>query len=177
MIKHSYHLVKRFFGALSNKPISSDDQLWVQSHLHRNEYELWSQLVNHDQRHAVGVARRVATQIEQLNIDSDGWIEVALMHDIGKLPSRIGVGGRVCATLLRALTRPFGTSPDSFGPRVSSYLRHGSTGATLIAAANGSPAAIEWSRSHHGSITNSATRPPSVIPENIAKILKEADDD
>ncbi|MSY45324.1 MAG: hypothetical protein F2686_06855 [Actinobacteria bacterium] len=96
-MKRIYHLAKRFFGALSDQEISSEDRQWVESHLGVGEFALWGRMPNHDQRHAVAVSRRVESALLASNNSpesSTDWIEVSLMHDVGKLPSRLSVLGR-----------------------------------------------------------------------------------
>jgi len=55
---------------------------------------------NHDQRHAVGVARDVQARLRDTShADDPRWLSAALLHDVGKLDSRLGVYGRVVATV------------------------------------------------------------------------------
>ena len=55
---------------------------------------------NHDQRHAIGVARDVQARLADTPYaDDPRWLSAALLHDIGKLDSHLGVYGRVVATV------------------------------------------------------------------------------
>ena len=96
-MKYFRHLVSRFFGAISGAQPSLEDLTEVESLLLDSEFLLWRKLPTMDQRHSIAVLRRflslrpVATRPE---------MRAALLHDIGKLQSNLGVLGRVVATLV-----------------------------------------------------------------------------
>jgi hypothetical protein len=96
-LKYSRHLVSRFFGAISGAQPSLKDLAEVESLLLDSEFRLWLKLPAMDQRHSIAVLRRFlnlrpgATQPE---------LRAALLHDIGKIQSNLGVLGRVVATLV-----------------------------------------------------------------------------
>ena len=96
-MKYFRHLVSRFFGALSGAQPLREDLKEVESLLLDGEFLLWQKLPTMDQRHSINVLRRFinlrpgATRPE---------MRAALLHDIGKLQSNLGVLGRVVATLV-----------------------------------------------------------------------------
>ncbi len=96
-MKYFRHLVSRFFGAISGAQPSPKDLAEVESLLLHGEFLLWQKLPAMDQRHSIAVLRRFlnlrpgATQPE---------LRAALLHDIGKIQSNLGVLGRVVATLV-----------------------------------------------------------------------------
>ena len=96
-MKYLRHLVSRLFGAVSSASPSPEDLAEVESLLLDSEFLLWRKLPAMDQRHSIAVWRRFfnlrpgATQPE---------LRAALLHDIGKIQSNLGVLGRVVATLL-----------------------------------------------------------------------------
>ncbi len=96
-MKYFRHLVSRFFGAISGASPSPEDLAEVESLLLDSEFRLWQKLPAMDQRHSIAVLRRFlnlrpgATQPE---------LRAALLHDIGKIRSNLGVLGRVFATLI-----------------------------------------------------------------------------
>jgi hypothetical protein len=96
-LRHLSHLVSRFFGAVSNAKPLPEDLAEVESLLLCDEFDLWRTMPTMDQRHSIAVLRRFlnlrpgATQPE---------LRAALLHDIGKIRSNLGVLGRVFATLI-----------------------------------------------------------------------------
>lgn len=119
------HLARRFRESLWSGDIDGTDEQWVRSHLSSSEFELWLSMQNMDKRHSIGVARRLL-----VSHASAGRAEVAaaLLHDLGKVVSSLGVFGRVMATL--------------FGPRTSKwriYLDHERIGADLCRDAGVDP--------------------------------------
>ena len=115
------HLAKRFVTSLSRVPPPAADLAWARSCLLASEWELWERFGAMDQRHTIEVARRfVASRPDA----SRPEVAAALLHDIGKLDSGLGVGGRVLATLSGPRTRRFRT-----------YHENERIGAELCAAA------------------------------------------
>jgi HD domain len=96
-LKYFRHLVLRFFGAISGVQPSLEELIEVESLLLDSEFLLWRKLPMMDQRHSIAVLRRFislrpgATRPE---------LRAALLHDIGKIQSNLGVLGRVVATLV-----------------------------------------------------------------------------
>ena len=96
-MKYFRHLVSRFFGAISGAQPPLEDLTEVESLLLDGELLFWRKLPTMDQRHSIAVLRRFvnlrpgATRPE---------MRAALLHDIGKLQSNLGVLGRVVATLI-----------------------------------------------------------------------------
>ena len=145
------HLAKRFFGSLVPGGPAPADTAWVEGLLNEGELALWRLMSSPDQRHAVGVARRVP---EPLAV-------AALLHDVGKVESALGTFERVLATLLRQWRMA----------RFAAYYDHPRIGADLLAQAGSDPLVVTWAREHH--------LPPErwTLPPEAAAALKAADDD
>lgn len=112
------HLVGRFIGSLSNRePIGSELEA-ARAILFREEFLLWMSMQGRDKRHSLLVLRRFdalapgAMRAERA---------AALLHDVGKTQSDLGVVGRVCATILGPVTRRF-----------SAYRDHEELGARML---------------------------------------------
>jgi hypothetical protein len=172
------HLAGRFFGALSWRPPPSADLAWVASVLSPAELALWRRMPNHDQRHSIGVARDVCARLGGTPYaDDPRWPAVALLHDIGKIDSGLGVYGRVVATLCgllggRELARAW-SAKRGFTRRVGLYLRHDELGADMIRVAGGREEAAAWAAAHHHLDAWSSTG----IPPNVTAALDAADND
>src|SRR4051794_13339446 len=114
------HLSGRFVRSLWPGPPRADDVVWVETVLTPDGFVQFRRQPNHDQRHAIGVARDVQVRLADTpDADDTRWLSAALLHDIGKLDSRLGVYGRVVATLSGAA-----------GGREDAPARAGSTGLT-----------------------------------------------
>ncbi len=117
-MKYFRHLVSRFFGAVSGAQPSPEDLAEVESLLLHDEFQLWQKLPAMDQRHSIAVLRRFvilrpdATQPE---------LRSALLHDIGKIQSNLGVLGRVVATLV-----------GRRGKRFTAYHDHEKIGSQML---------------------------------------------
>lgn len=167
------HLVRRFIGSLSPRPLAAADDAWAREQLLPAEASLWVRMSRADRKHAVGVARRVR---DDLGPQTDrAVVAAALLHDVGKVDAGLGTFGRVFATLVggfagreqirhwqrqRGLTR-----------RIGLYLRHDAVGGDLLELAGAEPLTVAWAREHH--------LPPErwTVPDRIGLALRDADDD
>src|SRR5262245_17706884 len=167
------HLTRRFFGSLRPGGPSAADEEWAQSKLLPSEVALWCRMSGADRRHAVGVAREVE---RALGVEATRPVlAAALLHDVGKIESGLGVYGRVVATVCgliagrdEAKERNRGRG---FSRRVGLELLQPDLGADLLGMAGSDPLTEAWARQHH--------RSPSswTIDPHIAEALKAADDD
>lgn len=96
------HLLHRLAESISAKSVSVADLDWVRERLTEPEFTLWDEMQIMDKVHSIGVARRL------IEVGSDTVrveIAAALLHDVGKSGPRLGVIGRVCATVLGSRTK------------------------------------------------------------------------
>ena len=110
------------------------DVAWVNEKLLENEYKLWKRMKSYDQRHSIEVARRFTDMHPAFTRDQ---VAAALLHDIGKVESDLGVLGRVIATVVG----PVGT-------RFRLYRDHESIGLNLCREAGSSDETLrllDWS--------------------------------
>ena len=172
------HLSGRFVRALSPRSPRPDDLAWVETVLTPGGYVAFRRQPHHDQRHAIGVARDVQARLADTPYaDDPRWLSAALLHDIGKLDSRLGVYGRVVATVSgAALGRDHAeawSESRGFTRRVGLYLRHDELGADRIRIAGEPEEAARWAEAHH----DPSTWPDLPIPEPVVEALDEADND
>ena len=151
VVAHSRHLIRRFVTSLSRRMPPAIDVAWVNATLRENEYDLWKRMKSYDQRHSIEVARRFTQMHPAFTRDQ---VAAALLHDIGKVESDLGVPGRVIATVVG----PVGT-------RFRLYHDHESIGLNLCRKAGSSAETLrllDWS---HEELRNDA----------IANLLRQAD--
>jgi response regulator RpfG family c-di-GMP phosphodiesterase len=96
------HLVKRFVTSLSRRALSVEQLAWVRKHLLEDEFSLWTQMVASDQRHSLVVAQRFVALKPDVQRDH---VAAALLHDVGKIESHVGITMRVVATLIGPRTK------------------------------------------------------------------------
>jgi len=108
-LRKAVHLERRFFRALSDEPPSADDLTWARGFLTPAEQGLWDQMQNQDKRHSLEVAHRLEMFLP--NAPSHA-ITAALMHDVGKIDSRLGTFARVAATFVGSPTKRFRSYHD-----------------------------------------------------------------
>ena len=123
--------------------------MWAVEHLLPAERKLWSSMSDTDQRHGVGVARRVAAILGP----SVGRpvLATALLHDVGKTAPGLGTFGRITATLvgLISLGRAQAWSTSVGRRRIALYLCHSELGADQLAQAGSDLLTVAWAREHH----------------------------
>ena len=151
------HLIRRFFGSLSSRSLSPEEQAEVAALLRSREAPLfWGQAAL-DQRHGLECARRAQA-------DAPGRTDLAraaLLHDVGKRHAGLGILGRSLASglhLFRIPTRG----------RFERYLDHGGLGAADLEQAGSDPSTIAFTRHHH-------TGRPDLIPFDDWDVLQRAD--
>ena len=163
------HLSQRFFRALWPGPARRDDLAWAESILAPGAMADFRRLPHHDQRHALGVGREVQAQLAgSPEADDSLWLAAALLHDIGKLDARLGVYGRVVATMSGAVAgrrmAEAWSERRGFTRRIGLYLRHPELGASRIRLAGGPEEAAQWAEAHHAPDTwSTLALPPAVV--------------
>ncbi|CAB4790952.1 MAG: HD domain-containing protein [Actinobacteria bacterium] len=167
------HLSKRFFVALWPVAPSSQDLEWAESLLWEGERGLFATLPNHDQRHLIGVARRVDASLGDLS--EERWIAAALLHDVGKAQSGLGPIRRAFATIWIELKGVDGLalSQRAWSRRVYVYFQHPSLGCEDIRSCGGHEEAALWAKAHDDPKQWSATGFPSAVIDALTK----SDDD
>jgi hypothetical protein len=172
------HLSGRFTRALWPGQPKPDDVAWVEMLLTPAAFTQFRRQPNHDQRHAIGVAREVQARLAGSEYAGDPrWLNAALLHDIGKLDARLGVYGRVIATVSgavagRSMAEAWSMS-GGFVRRVGLYLRHAELGADRIRVAGGPEEAARWAAVHHDPVAWADLG----IPEPVVAALDAADND
>jgi HD domain len=172
------HLAGRFTRALWPGPPRPDDLAWVGAILTPDGLVQFRRQPNHDQRHAIGVARDVQSRLAGTEYaDDPRWLAAALLHDIGKLDSGLGIYGRVVATVSASVagrdTADAWSESRGFTRRVGLYLRHADLGADRIRLAGEPEEAARWSAAHH----DPAKWAELPIPEAVVVALDAADND
>lgn len=154
---HAIHLIRRTWSSLRAAPLSPREEAEVAGLLDDRLAALfWEQPVM-DQRHALEAARHVLAS----RPGNRELAQAALLHDVGKRHARLGVAGRIGATLL-ALLRV--NAPG----RLGRYNAHAEIGANDLKAAQASEVVVDYARNQDG------LRPDSIAPGEWAT-LKEAD--
>lgn len=151
------HLLARFLDVLASPALQPDEAGWVRSRLRPVEAALFFAQGRADRRHGYRAGRWVAER----SGDRPDLVRAALLHDVGKRHARLGVAGRVAASLLALL----GRRP---GGRMGTYLAHGPLAAAELADLGAEPVVVEYARHHHGD------RPTRFDPEDW-RLLDEAD--
>lgn len=158
------HLVRRFLGSLSPVPLRAEDDAWAMAQLRPGERQLWQRMSRADQKHAVGVARRVGA-------DDRAVVAAALLHDVGKVDADLGTFARAAATLVGRRRGSRWRDASGIRGRIGRHLHHDAIGAGLLQDAGADPLTVAWAREHH--------RPEQTwsVPVPVGRALRDADDD
>lgn len=133
------HLAARFFDVLRADPLRPDEEAEVASWLEPPELDLFRAQPAIDQRHGHDAGRFVSSSSDPDPV----LIRAALLHDVGKRHARLGVVGRVLASLAIMFHLPL-------RGRFRAYRDHGPVAATELAAAGSPEPVVEFARNHHG---------------------------
>lgn len=151
------HLAGRFFDVILARPLAGDEQNRIENWLTPAELAAFRDQHPSDQRHGLECGLEVAAARPA----RDDLVRAALLHDIGKRHARLGVIGRVFASLVILLRLPR-------RGRVAAYADHGVLGADELERLGSEPLVHEFARHHHGS------RPESIAAEEW-ELLQAAD--
>jgi putative nucleotidyltransferase with HDIG domain len=131
------HLVRRFFGSLSSRYPSPEDQEMVAGALTPEEADTFWRQATPDLAHAIAVARHVmAARPGRTDL-----ARAALLHDIGKIKAGLGTVGRSVASILHILRLPLPR-------RMRLYADHAAIGARMLEDLVVEQAAIDFARHH-----------------------------
>ena len=112
------HLMKRALSSLLQTPPSPQDIVVVSDVLNRAEFAVWSEMQHRDQRHSVVVLYRFDA-LAPTAVTAER--AAALLHDVGKNVSNLGLVLRVVATVV-----------GPRGRRFTDYHDHENLGADLM---------------------------------------------
>lgn len=167
------HLTKRFLGSLRPGGPAAGDREWVASVLSPAELALWNRMYGPDRRHSVQVARDVQRRLG--HEATAPVLAAALLHDVGKIDSRLRTYGRVVATLtIRLVGRDEVMAwrrARGIHRRIALYAMHPQLGAELLTMAGSDPLTVAWAREHHD------PRETWTVAAPIADVLDACDND
>ena len=118
LTNHATHLCRRFFSSILSGRLNGVELAQVHSILSAREMDLWGKYQNADKRHSIVVLNRLNVLMPTAGREAQA---AALLHDIGKSRSQLGVLLRVVATIVGPRTRRF-----------SQYHRHEEIGIELL---------------------------------------------
>ena len=131
--------------------------MWVRKRLTPPEWSAFCEQAIADQRHGYSAARVVDAALDA----NRSAVRAALLHDIGKRHARLGLLGRVFASVAIRLHLPL-------WPRARTYRDHGPIGSQELSDWGAESLVVEFARTHH------ASRPPQIEPA-VWQALRESD--
>ncbi len=167
------HLARRFVGSLRPGGPAVCDLAWVEVVLSESEFALWRRMYGPDRRHSVQVARDVEGALG--NDATTPVLAAALLHDVGKIDSRLRTYGRVIATVTIKLVGRDDVvewrRSRGLHRRIALYAMHPQLGGDLLQLAGSESLTVAWTREHHLS--------PAAwtVPRAIADVLDACDND
>ena len=172
-MSNARHLVHRFFGSLRPGGPPERDLTWVESTLSLQEIALWKRMSGPDRRHSAQVARDVHARLAERA--TAPVLAAALLHDVGKIDSRLRTYGRVVATLTTKIVgrdEVLGWRRSrGLHRRIALYVDHPAIGGDLLELAGSDPLTVAWAREHHN------PRDTWTVDPDIANVLDACDND
>lgn len=151
------HLAGRLWEGIRSRPLGRPERLWVESRLTGPEWAAFCEQSAADQRHGYSAARTVEA-VPGIRPEA---VRAALLHDIGKRHARLGLAGRVAASVAIRMRMPLWR-------RARTYRDHGPIGSRELSDWGAESLVVDFARSHHGN------RPPGIDPQ-VWKVLCESD--
>ncbi len=164
------HLVSRFGTSLRPRPLAATDLAFVHDTLTSGELGCWERLGPADRAESVATGRALEAALRASGEAVDRrFVAAALLHDVGKAETGLGVIGRSVATVVATVAGPrrARTLPGRFGR----YVNHDELGAERLRTAGARPEAVSWAAAHH----RPARFEASGIPLRICRMLAAAD--
>lgn len=147
------HLVKRFFGHLTARPLTEVERSEVEAALPDELLALFDTMCLADQRHGLVVWDRVGRR--------EDLAQAALLHDIGKSMGPRGAVARSLATVAAQVGVPLSGG-------WATYRDHGAIGAARLRQAGAEAIAIAFAEFHPGP-------PPPGVNDHTWQALVDAD--
>jgi hypothetical protein len=132
------HLAKRFFGSIDVHDLDATEIQVIRDLVSSREFALFMEQQPLDRRHGFESAQYAIGAGATNDV-----VRAAALHDVAKRHARLGVVGRVIASVCIKLGIPV-------RGRVETYRRHGQIGAEELERAGSPPIVVEYTRSHHG---------------------------
>lgn len=133
------HLIARFLDVASARPLNSSEREAVVQWLSSETADVFFAQGVADQRHGYHAASTVVAA----GVRDRDVIMAALLHDVGKRHSRLGIVGRSVASVLILLGLPL-------TERMRGYRDHGMVAARELARLSVSSLVVEFAIHHHG---------------------------
>jgi putative nucleotidyltransferase with HDIG domain len=154
-----WHLARRFFEVATARPLDELERVVLAAWLTSTaETRLFFAQPVSDQRHAY----RAASRMQHLVPDRLDLIRAALLHDVGKRHSGLGIIRRSFASASTKLRLPL-------GGRHATYIQHGPLGAEELQQLGCEPIVVDFAKWHHDD------RPASISAEDW-RLLETADE-
>ena len=146
--------------------INDKDVDFLKIHLKTYELQLFNQLPVYEQKHCINVARDVEITSIKRKLQSQNLIKVALLHDIGKIYSRMNPIDKSIMVILNKITIGKIRKYNNF-KNINMYYNHGDIGYNLLKKYGYNDRFLFLVKNHHNN---------SIIDDIELDLLKECDD-
>lgn len=141
------HLLERFFDVATARRLTTTERAAVSGWLTPETAEIFFSQAHADQRHGYHSALAVIAS----GVKDDDVVIAALLHDVGKRHSRLGIIGRSVTSVMILLRLPL-------TERMTLYRDHGLVAARELGSLGVPSLAVDFALHHHGE------RPPTIAP-------------
>lgn len=142
--------IKQFYLSVFDK-INQDDIYFIDKYLSQKEKNVFFKLSKSEQKHSVRVAKALEVDFSNIinsSFDKDTMVKIGLLHDIGKMVSRINPIEKSLLVLLDLFTkgklRRYSTLK-----KVKVFYYHGELGSNILKDLGYSEKFINVIKNHH----------------------------
>lgn len=142
--------VKQFYWSMFDK-MNYDDICYVNKFLNREESDLFYKLSSSEQKHSVRVARMIekkCDKLENVKINKIFMIKAGLLHDVGKIISRINPIEKSIFVLLNLFTKGKLRKYSNFN-KIKVFYYHGELGYDILKSLNYNEKFLNIIKNHH----------------------------
>jgi len=161
----SIYRIKQFYWSMTSK-INVEDIDFLKIHLETYELQLFNQLSIYEKKHCINVAKDIKSICNQRKLQSKELIKVALLHDIGKIYSKMNSIDKSIMVIMHKLTNGKIRAYKNI-KNVNMYYNHGDIGYTLLKKYGYNDRFLFLVKNHHNN---------NIIEDIELDLLKECDD-
>lgn len=139
--------IRQFYNYMT-AIVDAEDKIYLDKCLNIDERNLFYKLSVHEQKHSINVAKDVESICDKNLMNSNDLVKAALMHDIGKLKTKMNIIEKSIIVILDNIS---GGRIKRFTniQKIYVYYNHANDGAKILEELNEDSRILYLIRNHH----------------------------